>query len=260
MKTSRIFYAFTVCVFLLSIPACTEQKELIVAHSTIDAKLDEECSIPITSGNGGYSVSVENENILTASVKDNAIVIKPQSKGETTVIVKDSEKLSKSLSVKVIEPYIGYMIKEREFIVDADDAHILHTIKIELEKTASLVADHIYEINRNQLRSYSVFRQDWYTVPVAGGTHNFDTESFGFTLREGSKVFVYTLEENNPFAKRLYDYFVSPADLSELPQNEDAVFTIEEDVTKVFQEGYPSAGIREVKIRGKALLMEYKLQ
>lgn len=260
MKTLHHFYSLLVCTLFMSLISCSEQKELTTAHSTVDIKLDEEYRIAILSGNGGYSVSVEDENILTASIENNAIILKPENKGKTAVILQDSEKFTKTMTITVIDPYIAYMVKEREFYVDAEDQHILHTIKIELEKSASLVADHIYEFNRSQLRTYSVFRQDWHTMAVAGGTYSFDQDKLGFSLKEGSKEFIYTLEENNIFAKYFYDYFVSPSSLSELPEYEEAAFTLEEDVTQMFQEGYPSAGIKEVKIIGKALLMEYKVQ
>ena len=88
---------------------------------TIGIKLghtDGRATVTVTAGNGGYTAAVADENIATARVSGDKIVLTAKAKGTTTLTVTDMMGLTKTVPVTVESSSIPYTDEEKQEIVN----------------------------------------------------------------------------------------------------------------------------------------------
>lgn len=89
---------------ILGFIACTDEDkiyDLVLSKTSVLMEEDDDVTITIESGNGGYSVSFSPEGIVTAEVKDHSIIISGRTCGNATVTIKDGAGKSSSIEVTV---------------------------------------------------------------------------------------------------------------------------------------------------------------
>ena len=108
----RFFLKLTVlaAIAAMLVPvSCTKENENNSA-SEVELKLDRNsveitagrsATVIITSGNGGYSVSIANPQIATATVSDSKITVSGKAEGETEATVTDKASKKATISIKV---------------------------------------------------------------------------------------------------------------------------------------------------------------
>ncbi len=261
MEIKKSLYLFLASLLLMTgFSSCNSDDPVTLSLGVkeIYLKMGEDATVYIYSGNGGYTFSVDNENIVTATLKDRTVTFTPVSKGKTTFTMEDSEKKITKVTINVVDPYMAYVVTEiNSANVTASNTSTASTIKTEMEKTPSMLKGHAYDLTRNASKSYVVHEKDWSSTPVSAGTYTFD-EGNMFTLKSGGTEHTYILEENNEFAKKFYEYFTKDSSTGTGSSSTQAVFTITEDLTEVYKAKYPDAGVTKATISAKVLLYTYK--
>lgn len=88
---------------------------------TIGIKLghtDGRATVTVTAGNGGYTAVVADENVATARVSGDNIVLAAKAEGSTTLTVTDMMGLTKTVPVTVETTSIPYTDEEKQEIVN----------------------------------------------------------------------------------------------------------------------------------------------
>jgi len=88
---------------------------------TIGIKLghtDGRATVTVTAGNGGYTAVVADENVATAQVGGDKIVLTAKAEGSTTLTVTDMMGLTKTVPVTVESSSIPYTDEEKQEIVN----------------------------------------------------------------------------------------------------------------------------------------------
>lgn len=79
---------------------------------------DGRATVTVTAGNGGYTAVVADENIATATVYGDNIVLTAKAEGSTTLTVTDMIGLTKTVPVTVESSSIPYTDEEKQEIVN----------------------------------------------------------------------------------------------------------------------------------------------
>ena len=99
-------------------------KEIILENNSVDDKIklgnSKVIRIPIKQGNGGYKLVSANEDIVTAAVENQDIVLTLLTEGTTTVALEDSYGIKLDIPVKVETTTIPFTTEELDEI-KADD-------------------------------------------------------------------------------------------------------------------------------------------
>jgi len=262
MKMKKTFLLVLACIGLLTgFSACNDDGpvDLDLGVRTFYAKLGEEASLYIYSGNGGYIVSTDNDAVISAKVEGQVITITPKSKGKAILTLKDSDERIATASVTVTDPYMAFAVLKNDITVSASNSQTASTIKTELEKSPVLVKDQLYDFAKTEAKRYSVYKESWFKDPVSSGEFEFSTENKSLSLTTGGKEHVFTFEDNNTFAKEFYDYFTTTTSKPST-STADPIFTVTENLTQEYKEKYPDAGIQEVTISSAVLLYRYRAE
>lgn len=123
--TKKILSVLSLAYLIVTLIACSENKSSIPAvnlklnKSIVTFKREEAVVVTIESGNGGYTVTTEDEKIATASVNENIVTIKAVSEGMTTITVTDKQKKTAHINVNVVVAYSDlWEIKNGKLYVD----------------------------------------------------------------------------------------------------------------------------------------------
>lgn len=79
---------------------------------------DGRATVKVTAGNGGYTAVVADENVATAQVSGDNIVLTAKAEGSTTLTVTDMMGLTKTVPVTVESSSIPYTDEEKQEIVN----------------------------------------------------------------------------------------------------------------------------------------------
>ena len=79
---------------------------------------DGRASVTVTAGNGDYTAVVADENVATAKVSGDKIVLTAKAEGSTTLTVTDMMGLTKTIPVTVTSTNIAYTDEEKQEIVN----------------------------------------------------------------------------------------------------------------------------------------------
>lgn len=105
MKTKFYFFIFLLCSLLLN--SCNEDLpsyadiETDVKELIVDLDVTSEAVINITDGNGSYKISVDNEDILTATVDENKILLNALQPGTANITITDWARKIQTVKVEV---------------------------------------------------------------------------------------------------------------------------------------------------------------
>jgi len=273
MKVKNLFYYILACTILLTgFTSCNDDdpSELYLEVTSVYIKLGEDANLGIISGNGGYTVKVDDESILTASPNQYVVALSPKSKGKTNITVTDKENKVATATIYVTDPYMAYYVgSPREVYVKAIDTQVASTIKTEVEKNSSLVTKNIYNLSKTPgINSYAVYKEKWGSTPESTGTFSFDAANHTFTLKSGNDEYLYKLDLNNQYAKAFFEYFTKTAspsasvslDTPDLRDTSLPIFTIENDLTDKYKAQYPEAGVEKVTITAPVQLLPYRAE
>ncbi len=98
--------------------------ELTIDKNEVFIKADSDtptAEVNITEGNGNYKVTVENENIATATMEGTRIIIKGLKNGATTATVMDWAKHSAVITIKVKEDFDLILDNEKLVMLKSTD-------------------------------------------------------------------------------------------------------------------------------------------
>lgn len=125
MKTKKSFGILLLFLCIINFTSCSDNEEIGVTSPLsfekgyYEVPLIGKTRIDVRDGNRDYDISVENSSILdvsvdlSSSIGAGTLVITPQSKGETTITVKDNiSNETTNLKIKVIDSYLVYLITE----------------------------------------------------------------------------------------------------------------------------------------------------
>lgn len=212
MNTKNFFGIFLLSLIAIGLTACGDDDKEIVDFTLST----ESCEIPleytyytsIVSGNGDYTLTVENNEIIEAQVKFTAddhmpfgaIYIEAKQKGETTLSITDKvTQQSRSLKVKVTDRYLGYYItesnhpalaKERSVYLVNNAARDAYFFEKKKNNAMALLSHGTYEFKVENDNPYLVLHypevDGQFTIAaVAPTAHSFnikgsDSQTFGF--------------------------------------------------------------------------------
>lgn len=262
MKMKKTFLLLLTCIGLLTgFSACNDNGpvDLDLLFKTFYAKVNEQSSLYIYSGNGGYTVTVNNESVATAKVEGEIITITPVKKGTVTLTVKDSDERTASVTIYVIDPYMAFAVAGQSITANTSNSQTSSAISTELEKNPTIKKSLLYDFSKNTSKTFYVYKDNWFTSPESDGEYEFDTDSKSFTLTVNGEDHVFTLEANNQFATEFYDYFASPT-YKPNTSNSDPIFTVKEDLTSKYKEQYPNITVNEVSVTSTVYLYRYKYE
>lgn len=79
-------------------------KDIILERYKVDMTVDDQSSIKILAGNGGYSVTSTDENVISVTLENNVISITAHKLGKATIQVVDRKGNKKEVNISVNEP------------------------------------------------------------------------------------------------------------------------------------------------------------
>lgn len=107
MKKNLIYLAGFLFSISTAFPGCSEETpnytDLTTNTNSISIDKDTEGEIQITNGNGNYIITVEDENIASADIQGNTVIVKGLTRGTTSVTIKDWVRSTQVVKVKVNE-------------------------------------------------------------------------------------------------------------------------------------------------------------
>jgi translation elongation factor EF-1beta len=254
MKSKKLFYLFFSSILLLtSFSSCSkkEPSPIFIGFSAVYIKIGENFEFDIHFGNGGYEVSVDNENIVTADVEKSTVKLQPVAKGKTTITITDSAQEKLQFTVHVVEPYIAFGVVDIDVKINVADTDSRKTIQKDIETNSILEKGYLYDLTKNAAKPFKGYKQFWDDTVELQGTYEFD--EYLLTLKSAKAEVAYTVE-NNEYGKMFNDYLVSntiPGDFFEYP-----IFDLSADLTEKYSEEY--TGVQSVKVVAKVQLFIYR--
>lgn len=241
-------YLLSLILFTLSFFACSDDDEVtdLSLPNTVYILSQETTTLQI-KGNGGYTASSSDENIVTASIDGDIITIKGKKVGEATITVKDKKDKTVKIEVKLHEDEYLYKIGNSEIYkaVGKDgkeiDENILNEIKEDIPEFYPAEAGNFYKFVRNN---------------TYNGILTIHSTALGQPLYEGSFVGAYTSKNVLRFEIKDNAYFYyalkNTAEEKSVGGNSSAPFNFHDklilayDCTEYYKEKYPNADIEHV--------------
>lgn len=150
-------------VFVLA--SCEKEDEvsdLKLDKTSVEVFTDENITVKIENGNGGYTVLSSADAIATATVSEQTITIAGKDKGSATVTVKDNEGKTVTVTVTV-----------KAAIIDTTTLRFKWTNTIELGKTngwgTTILSDRVAVTNLTDKKQFVLLWTGGYTVGEKSG-------------------------------------------------------------------------------------------
>lgn len=223
---------FSVCIISCS----NDNNELSIPDSDVTVHLLPGLTTYhlIQGGEKPYSIISDDESIVTGGIDNNSaeknrIIIKGKNLGIGKLIVKDKNDTKTTITVNVGRGAGVIMVKVTgyKFNVETSDISIKETIEQELQNTIPVSVNAIYSLIFEDQVSGStrllVSPSGNHVRPEYSGYYEFNDDLYTFYYK-GVKQYQYT-----------YSMVGSTNN-----------FTLSEDLTKIYQEKYPNADIKNV--------------
>ncbi|MGV8092088.1 MAG: hypothetical protein AB2L24_09525 [Mangrovibacterium sp.] len=178
--------------FTFILASCKDDEEIIpdltLDKTSVEITVDEQGTVKIETGNGGYTVSSSSATIATAAISGTTITITGVAKGGATITVKDQSGKTATIAVTV-----------NTAIIDATTPRFKWTNTIELEKTngwgTTILTDRVAVTNLTDKKQFVLLWTGGFTAGEKTGAKlrivesgNTTTEEVTLTALEVQKV------------------------------------------------------------------------
>jgi len=253
-RTNNLLFVILAAVVLSGFFSCSDSdddeiKDLVISGGTeISAKLNEEYLIAISSGNGGYTVTTDKEDILSPSVKDDYVVIMPKKKGEANISLKDKENKQIIVKVKVVEPYLALLVLNHEIRTEVADKEVESAIKEDIETYSFFNRKYLYKYTVDENNTLEVFEDDPSLPVVASGTYSANKNNFVLSMEIKDDKLSYDVQDN-VYGTMFLSYLNGELNQPRTTERSDVVlpvFGLAQDLTAKYKAKYPDAGVTKV--------------
>lgn len=141
MELKKISLFFVSLLLLAGFTSCNDDDDddgLVLSTSSTTISPIGSASIQIISGRGGYSVKSDNEEVATATIDGDVVVITGRALGTAVVTVTDQKNDVATIQVNVEVGVLILELFEYKFVVEASDLQVKEMIESEIKQDLPL--------------------------------------------------------------------------------------------------------------------------
>lgn len=198
---------------------------LTLSQNSLSLSAGNSTTVEITSGNGGYTVSVDEPTIATATLSGTTITIKGEAKGTAKVTVKDKSGQTAEINVNVESDYPGEDTRSLAFDYELEGTRYAlywqseqNDVRYNADHTPYYRTKFTLDVTNNGTTKTYMVGENVYFTEEGGG----QTPCMAIDLKS-KKIFIF-VNSSNGYSYSLDGYcFVSP--LNNINFQKETVFT-----------------------------------